>query len=130
MDEMQTFLQDTVIPAMKELIQITKGMADGYSEDHRELTQLQVASQKREQQSQEVSTMLIKSVDTLNNHMTDLVNSMNESNRLAVKQNQLLETIQDTLAENTSRIKALALIQEKQTEDPGTKALYDKLKSV
>lgn len=130
MDEMQTFLQDTVIPAMKELIQITKEMADGYSEDHRELTQLQVASQKREQQNQEVSTMLIKSVDTLNNHMTDLVNSMNESNRLAVKQNQLLETIQDTLAENTSRIKALALIQEKQTEDPGTKALYDKLKSV
>ena len=130
MDEMQTFLQDTVIPAMKELIQITKRMADGYSEDHRELTQLQVASQKREQQNQEVSTMLIKSVDTLNNHMTDLVNSMNESNRLAVKQNQLLETIQDTLAENTSRIKALAMVQEKQTEDPGTKALYDKLKSV
>ena len=74
--------------------------------------------------------MLVKSVDALSGHITDLVASMNEANRLAAKQNQMLETIQDSLLENTARLKALAMVQETQTEDPGTKALYERLQQV
>lgn len=130
MDELNALVKDSLLPAVFDLVNTTKALADGYSADHKEVLAARKTGRKELLQNQEVSSMLVKSVDALSGHITDLVASMNEANRLAAKQNQMLETIQDSLLENTARLKALAMVQETQTEDPGTKALYERLQQV
>lgn len=128
MDEMKDFLAQSVVPVIGELIQVTKEMADSYSNDHRAMLEAQEKQQKKENQLEEITGVLVKSVDTLSGHIRDLVNGVNQSNELAACQMQLLEQIQENLAENTSRLGQLSMVQAEQTSDPGTKALYDKLK--
>lgn len=128
MDEMKDFLAQSVIPVIGKLIQVTKEMADSYSNDHRAMLEAQEKQQKKEGQLEEITGVLVKSVDTLSEHIRDLVNGVNQSNELAACQTQLLEQIQENLAENTSRLGQLSMVQAEQTSDPGTKALYDKLK--
>ena len=130
MDETKTFLQEAMIPAITELIQVTKNLADGYSMDHKTMAKMQETQHKKELQNQELTNILVKSVDTLSGHIRDLVEGVNKSNELAVKQNQLLETIQEELAENTARLGTMAMVQSEQTEDPGVKALYEKLQRI
>lgn len=128
MDETKDFLEQSVIPVIGELIQVTKEMADSYSNDHRAMLEAQEKQQKKEGRLEEITGVLVKSVDTLSGHIRDLVNGVNQSNELTVRQTQLLEQIQENLAENTSRLGQLSMVQAEQTSDPGTKALYDKLK--
>lgn len=128
MDEVKDFLEQSVIPVVEELIKVTKEMADSYSNDHRAIIEAQEKQQRKEGQLEEITGVLVKSVDTLSGHIRDLVNGVNQSNELAARQTQLLEQIQEGLAENTSRLGQLSMVQAEQTKDPGTKALYDKLK--
>lgn len=130
MDETKEFLQETMLPALTDLFRITKEMADGYSKDHKAVLAVQESQHKKDFQKQEITSMLVKSVDTLSGHIRDLVEGVNKSNELAVKQNQLLETIREELAENTARLGTMAMVQSEQTEDPGVKALYDKLQRI
>lgn len=70
---------------------------------------------------------LNESVAALEKPLAELITATNRSSRLLERQNGLLQEICEQLAVENARIDALCVATEANTEDPGIRALYQRL---
>lgn len=125
--DIKNFLEESLLPALTALLDVTKTMAETQMKEHRELKTLLVKDKTRNEVTESAVKRLVQSVDALQKPITQLVAAVNESNRLQLKQNQQLSDLFDTVAENTARLNTLNIALYEQDEDPGIKAIYDAL---
>lgn len=127
MEQIRSFLEHSLLPTMLKLLQVTKGMAEKQSQEHAILIKTVAEDTGRTEDLEEAVKTLSESMSALSQPITDLVNAVNESNRLQIQQNRLLKGMRDTLADNTARLGVMNLALASETEDPGIKALYKAL---
>lgn len=121
-------LEQVLFPVLKGLMDVTKGMAKCQSEEHETLiTETKANSQKAQEMEAAIRT-LSNSIDALSTPIGELIRAVNEANRLQQKQNAILMSYQESLAENTARVDVLNIALAAKTEDPGVKQLYEKLR--
>lgn len=128
MDRIEEFLKKSLLPAILQLLNVVQAMSNSQSKEHVGMTEAITKGQEQTADMRRAIRTLDESVSALSRPITQLVKSVNESNRLQEKQNELLKEIRESLAENTARIGAMNLSLAKQTEDPGITALYDALR--
>lgn len=134
--------EQILLSSILDLLKVAQQMASEQSRDHASLTKITYQTQEQQEaglkqlhrrlekdtsETQQTMKSLLESIEVLGNTVGSLVDAANKSNELAAKQNQLLQEIRDTLAENTSRIGTLNMAVAKQTGDPGLGPLYEEL---
>lgn len=73
---------------------------------------------------------LNESVAALEKPLAELITATNGSSRLLERQTDLLREIREQLAMENARIGALCVATEASTEDPGIRALYQRLEKL
>lgn len=125
--ETEQFLETSLLPAITSLLNVTKTMATCQSKDHANMIKVVEENKQQTVDVEEAVKTLSQSVAALNKPISQLVEAMNESNRLQAEQNKRLGEMAESLTENTARLNALNVALCKETEDPGIKAIYESL---
>lgn len=127
MDQTKEFLEKSLLPALLSLLNVTKAMSDNQSKEHNSMVDsIKDGSAKTEDMQKAIQTFG-KSVESLNKPITQLIESVNESNRLQAEQNKMIEDMRESLAQNTARVEAMNLALAGSINDPGITAIYKAL---
>ena len=129
-EKIKQLLETALLPAVLELTQTIESMADAQGLDHQKVERALQNDRKETQTMEQSMSLLVETVSKLSEPVKQLVRATNQSNRLQTEQNQLLQTLQDTIAEQTARLSVMHLAVATQSEDPGIKAIYDKLETI
>lgn len=124
------FLEASLLPAVLELTKTVSSMTVAQERDHQKV-ELALQNDRKETQTMEQSIgVLVKTISKLSKPVADLVLTVNQSNQLQQKQNQLLQELQDNITEQNARMSVLNQGLATQTEDPGIQAMYDQLNRI
>lgn len=126
MKDVTDFLRLSLLPAVKALFKVTENMAKAQSIEHANILLATTNNTEKTDDMQKAIRTLNESVIALATPISELVNSINQSNQLQAEQNRLLQEMKDSLTENTARVGTMAISLQAQTKDPGIKALYEK----
>ena len=129
MDNIQVFLEKSLLPAVVGLLDVSKNMAAAQSKEHGAITMTLAEEKAKTSDMEKALITLNESVAALGRPITQLVEAVNESNRLQMEQNARLQELSDAMADNTARLDVMNLSVSHHTGDPGTQKLLDALRA-
>lgn len=121
MEKLQEFLEQSLVPAIQELMKINVELAQHATEQQSLAGAVKTDMEKTAILESAVRT-LSESVNALGKPMGELIESVNHSNRLQEEQNRLFEAFKHTLMENNARMEILNMALAVQMKDPALMA--------